>query len=114
MSRAMNQPAHSDNSTGSVVLRLSGEYDISRKDELNAALSAAYNATEAILDVRDVSYIDSTAIECLIRLRKRMSENGSSLIRLVGPTRQVRKVLQLTGLHQVFELSETSEDVPLG
>ena len=92
------------------VVRLFGEYDIYRQSELERQLSVAYLADIAVLDVRDVSYIDSTAIALLIRLKKRMAEHGPAFVRLAGAQGNVRRVLHLAGLDQVFELYDTVEE----
>lgn len=89
------------------VLHLSGEYDLYRQDELDRALGKLYASEAAVLDMREVTYIDSTALGCLIRLKKRMAENGSGTVRLVGPQPNVRRVLELTRLGEIFEIHES-------
>ena len=96
------QPAPDERKT--VEIRLSGEYDIYRRDELTEALDAAHDAHVALLDFSDVPYIDSTAIGCLIRLKKRMSENGPAVIRIMGAQRNVLRILELTRLDRIFEV----------
>lgn len=90
-----------------VALQLAGEYDISRRDELERHLSRAYGARVAVLDVKDVSYLDSTALTCLIRLRKRIMEHDDGgVVRIVGAGAQVRRILNLTNLERLFELAD--------
>lgn len=101
-----DQPAVADPESGPVKLRLAGEYDISRREELEQLLAPAYGARAAVIDVSDVTYFDSTALTCLIRLRKRMMEGGSANIRIVGAKPQIRRIFTLTNLERVFELED--------
>jgi anti-sigma B factor antagonist len=95
---------------GSVLLHLSGEYDIYRQDELDRTLRPGYLAEVVVLDMRDVSYIDSTAIALLIRLKKRMSEHGRAIVKIAGPQSNVRRVLELTSLDEILEVYDTLDD----
>lgn len=95
---------------GPVVVQLSGEYDLWRRDELEAELKPAESADIAVLDLRDVTYIDSTALTCLVRLKKRMAENGAGELRLVAPQPNVRKILSLTQLERIFPVFESLGD----
>lgn len=94
------------NNVVSVELRLAGEYDISRRDELAEQLSAANNADVAVLDLRDVSYLDSSALTCLIQLRKRMMERGPGVVHIAGAAPQVRRIFNLTNLDRIFRIEE--------
>lgn|GEM_PF-1306459 len=87
-----------------VLIELSGEYDLARRDELEQQLSSAYTAAIAVIDLRDVTYIDSTALACLIRLKKRMTEHGPAIVQLRSVQPQVFRVFELTQLDKVFEV----------
>lgn len=95
-----NRPA-----AGAALIMLSGEYDIARQDELNVLLEPAYSSSEVTLDMNAVTYIDSTALTCLIRLHKRLRENGDGRVRMIGARRNVRRILELTKLDLVFDLA---------
>ncbi len=87
-------------------IALRGEYDLARRAELERSLAGAELSKVAILDLSSVSYMDSTALAVLVRLRKRMSARGSATIRLVAPQPNIRRLLALTELDQVFEIHE--------
>ena len=87
-----------------LVIRLSGEFDIARERELEQLLAEGYSAKIVELDMREVPYIDSTAIACIIRLKKRMLQHGPGVVRIVRPQPNVRKILELTKLDQVFDI----------
>lgn len=91
-------------SQDTVVLDLAGEYDIARQAELDAELAKAYSASAVVLDMREVTYIDSTALTCFIRLQKRLKENGPGRVQLSGVRPNVRRIFELTNLDQIFEV----------
>lgn len=90
----------------SVALRLTGEYDISRREELEEQLAAAHDADVAVLDLREVPYLDSSALSCFIKLRKRMMERGPGILRIAGANPQVRRIFTLTNLDRIFRIEE--------
>lgn len=100
----MFEPHPTQDEDATTVIRLSGDYDIYRRDELARTLAAAHDAQEVTLDFSDVPYIDSTAIGCLIGLKKRMNANGPALIRIVGVQPNVRRILELTQLEKIFNV----------
>ncbi|HEY8314628.1 MAG TPA: STAS domain-containing protein [Candidatus Baltobacteraceae bacterium] len=88
-----------------------GEYDCARIDELNEQLSKIKNADIVLIDMRDVAYADSSALTCLIRLKKHMAWNrGPGAVRLIGCTRAVRRAVEVTGLDGTFEMYGSVKD----
>ncbi|HEY8314456.1 MAG TPA: STAS domain-containing protein [Candidatus Baltobacteraceae bacterium] len=91
-----------------VTVELYGEFDLFRRDELAAALEPAAAADVAELHFVDTAYMDSTALGCMIRLRKQMLQrNPRSHVRIIAPTPQVRKLFEVAGLSEVFEIVES-------
>lgn len=62
-----------------------------------------------VLDLHEVPYVDSTAIEGLLDAADALDERSVRL-RLTSVTPTVREVLQLTGTSQRFEFFEKVED----
>lgn len=58
----------------------------------------------AVLDFGEVSYINSSNIAQLLRLRKRLDSAGRSM-RLSGVTDEVMSVLMVTGLNKIFRFA---------
>ncbi|MEO6913649.1 MAG: STAS domain-containing protein [Candidatus Baltobacteraceae bacterium] len=90
-------------------INLFGEYDLARIDELERQLAEAHESDIAFIDLTDVTYIDSSALSCLIRLKNRMS-GRAGIIRLIAPQRNVRRLIELTGLEHVVEVQESLKD----
>lgn len=85
------------------VLMLSGELDLAAVDRfLEPARAALRDAgTELEIDFADVTFIDSTGLGALVRLREEATGAGKS-VRISHPGRQVVRILELTGLSEVF------------
>jgi anti-anti-sigma factor len=60
-------------------------------------------AQKLIIDLSDVSYIDSASIGCLMDVYRVMSERSGS-VKLVGLQERVETMVSLTGLHNLVEI----------
>jgi anti-anti-sigma factor len=85
------------------VIRLDGDWDIARRDELERLLKPVYDSSnELIVDLQTVTYADSTILAALIVLRNRRKSKSLPLPRLVIASRQVRRLFSISGLDQAF------------
>lgn len=89
-----------------VVVTPVGELDAHNCGELGEALTAATDADNAdvVVDAAGLSFIDSSAISELLRLREQLSDQGGSLT-LINVQPSVRRVLEITGLLDTFGVS---------
>ncbi len=96
-----------DVTDGTVVVAFRGEFDMAAKDAAAAALAAALagDAESIVVDLRDVSYMDSTGVSCLARA-KRMADGLGRRIVLQNGSGPSRRVLELTGLDEMLEVVE--------
>lgn len=89
---------------GWTVVTASGEIDVATAPELRDRLTDLIEAgtTRVIVDMEDVDFIDSTGLGVLVGgvRRARASEGGD--VRLVCTNPRILKVLEATGLHEVF------------
>ncbi len=91
-------------------LRLGGELDFSRKDELRALLTPLVAEATAILDMRSVRFLDTSALACLIGLRRAMVvAHGSARIVIAGLRPELLRVFEVAGLADVFEMRGGAE-----
>lgn len=89
-----------------VTVSLQGAYDISSRNTLRRVLAPAEAADQAIIDLSAVTYAGTTLINALLNLRKRMRKHGrEGVIRLVGSSANIRRVLTITRLDRVFEVT---------
>jgi anti-sigma B factor antagonist len=92
---------------GHVTVRLHGEIDFALADDLRgAAEDIARHAPRSVLvDLRSVSFFDSTGVSFLVRLRRQPT---TPAVVLKDPTPQIRRVLTLIGLDGLFPVTAVS------
>jgi len=85
---------------GVVQLELSGEIDFAVSNDLTAAQMREIDApgvTRLIVDLREVTFLDSTGISALVAGYRAAHERGIGFL-LTNPHHMVRSVLQVTGV----------------
>lgn len=87
---------------------LKGELDADNVEELNRFFQEGEGAgaSRIVLDLSELAYVDSSGLGAFVRLMKEARGRGGD-VRLVGPTNEVKKVLELTRLSRVFDVRET-------
>ena len=60
-------------------------------------------AKKIVIDLTDVSYIDSASVGCLMDIYRSMAE-GDGTIKLVGLQERVEIMVSMTGLHNFMEI----------
>jgi anti-sigma B factor antagonist len=61
-----------------------------------------------VLDLRRVSFLDSSALGILLACLRQLNEAGGDL-KLCGLTKQVRQVIELVRFNRVFDILESRE-----
>ena len=63
-----------------------------------------------MLDIKKLSFIDSTGLSVFVSQQKKLSANGRKLV-IYAPTAMARRLFQITGLGEVLtiEPSESAE-----
>jgi anti-sigma B factor antagonist len=97
-------------SPGRGLVSLRGEVDIYTAPRLKEQLVKVLDegATGIVVDLSDVTFIDSTALGVLIGGVRRLHEADGHMA-LVVATRPVERVLTLTGLDRVFTIHATRD-----
>ena len=87
------------------VLRVFGEVDVATAPTLRDPLLAlaSPNSSYGVVDMTEVSFIDSTGLSALVSAQKRLRREGVEL-RLVMTRPNLRKVFDVTGLSEVFAI----------
>ena len=80
---------------------LEGEYDLVRRDELHETFSRVDGTCPVVLDLRDVTYADSSFFNELATLR--LNHPGCRII-LEKPTAEVLRVLQILRFQTGFDI----------
>lgn len=90
-----------------VVLSLAGELDLYNADEVRGALleACAGEPNVLVVDLEEVTFIDSTALGVLIEARSRVAERSG--FRLAAPGLETRRALEVSGLDRHFLVHDT-------
>jgi len=97
---------------GWTVVRASGELDVATAPKLRERLTELIDggATQLVVDLEDVDFVDSTGLGVLVGGLRRAREGGGE-VRLVCTNHRILKVFEATGLHEVFTIGDSLDAV---
>ena len=92
-----------------VVLDVRGELDVTGAPELSRVVGdlVANGSPSLVLDLSAVTFVDSTGLSALVSGRNECRAMDGDL-ELRDPSQAAAKVLNITGLDQVFAIQSTS------
>jgi anti-sigma B factor antagonist len=101
-----------DADPGLAVLVVGGEVDYEVSPQLKARLMKAIKAgtRRLVLDLTDVSFIDSTAIGVIAGVVERLDEVGGGSVAVVSTHEKVMQIFEITGLDNVLTVHPSRED----
>jgi anti-sigma B factor antagonist len=87
-------------------IRLLGELDMSTATQLREELLglAGREGPQVTVDLSELAFVDSTGLSVLITGLKRIRQQGGDMA-LRSPTPSTRRVLEITGLTEVFSVT---------
>ncbi|OLT29518.1 anti-anti-sigma factor [Nocardiopsis sp. CNR-923] len=93
---------------------MGGEIDLYTAPQLRSGLLEALEdgARRLVIDMSRTEFCDSTGISVLLSAMKRSRDKGGDL-ELVAPKAAVMKVLEVTGLHEVFTIHSGLDALPV-
>ena len=94
--------------SGQALVALTGEIDLAVVPDLVTEFeyAIAQLSPHVVVDLNLVEFIDSSGLGALVRARRMAQERGGDVV-LVGAVEQVREVLALTNLGELFTVFET-------
>lgn len=86
-----------------LIAAVEGEVDADNCEALGASIEPALSddVDTLVIDAANLSFIDSSGITELLRMRDVMQARGG-VCRIEAPTDQVRRILEITGLGDAF------------
>jgi anti-sigma B factor antagonist len=104
-----------DSLGGHAVVALYGELDLADAPGLASHLITAVAACgpSIIVDLADLAFIDSCGLGVLVRVLKWARESGGGMA-LAAPQQQVRRILGVTGLIDVFSVYPSVQQAASG
>ena len=96
---------HVSGDNGAMTARLVGELDLVTVPVFEQRIESLRQdgARQLTLDLADLAFIDSTGLSALVSALKRYRADGGNIV-LRAPTRATTKVLEISGLAQVFTI----------
>jgi len=94
------------------LVRVHGEIDLSNAHEVSSEISVVMGqeARTLVVDLSDITYLDSAGVALLLRLAERLRFRRRQLHLVVPRGSPVRRVLDFTGLPRVIPLESRLED----
>jgi len=93
--------------SGKPVLTLEGELDLYGAPEIEKALEAiGPDVAEVIVDVRGLTFVDSSGIRSLLQGGKARRARGGRLVCIARRGGKVREMLDLTGAEAVLDIRD--------
>lgn len=92
---------------GAVVVALAGELDLYNANDVREALIGitADEPARLVVDLAEVTFIDSTALGVLIEARSRMASRRAFL--LAAPGMETKRALEISGLDKHFSVHDS-------
>jgi anti-anti-sigma factor len=94
------------------ILCLEGQIVNGETATLRRAVDSQSNVSAVVLDLGRVSIIDAGGLGALLELRSQSESRGVRL-KLMNVTRLVRRVLEVTCLDSIFEITSGAEVLPV-
>jgi anti-sigma B factor antagonist len=95
-----------DENGGTTVVAASGELDAFVAGDLDDAFARATRASHLVVDLRAVSFMDSTALGILVRAVRAVDDRAGE-VRVVLPNGTARRIFEITTLDRVLPVSES-------
>jgi anti-anti-sigma factor len=96
-----------------VTVALAGEVDLGSAGALTQALAPVIDAkpVSVIIDLEQLSFLDSSGIRCLVNASKDASAVGSHLV-VRHPTPMILRALQICGVDELLLYDGSRENAP--
>jgi anti-sigma B factor antagonist len=88
-----------------------GELDLVTVETLRAALAGIESVTRLVLDLRGLSFIDSSGLRLLVELHRRAQRDRLQLT-LVAPAAPIDRAIQLCGLDKALPFVAAVDGAP--
>jgi anti-sigma B factor antagonist len=96
---------------GGVRVILSGDLDLSTAKQAEQAIEEAERGSPLIvIDLRRLSFMDSTGLRVIVSADKRAKRSGRRAVIVQGPS-AVRRVFEITRLGERLEIVDTPDEI---
>lgn len=99
-----------DGSMAGTVVVFAGEYDLATQDRLRQEFLEVHKEPELVIDLTEVSYVDSSFVTELVRLHRRRHEEVLNPEVIVLRHPMVRRLFDILSLENIFRVVETLDE----
>ncbi len=94
-----------------LICNITGDIDINSSPEVRKTFGELTKTEEKkiIINLKNVSYIDSSGLATLVEILKKTKNYGGKL-RLTNLADKVKGLFEITKLEKIFEIYETAEE----
>ncbi len=89
------------------IVNLQGEYDVTRREELDHLLDKYGDMEPLAFDLAGVQSIDTSAVRSLVRFQRARKEAGLTPLVLLRPSPAARTLIEAAQLQHTFDIRET-------
>jgi len=95
-----------------VMARLRGEIDLSNAKAIGSLVSGAVpnEASGVVLDLTDVTYLDSSGVHLVFELAERLGSRQQNLALVLPEGARIHRVLDLVNVRAVLPVATTAAD----
>ncbi|HGM5581225.1 TPA: STAS domain-containing protein [Pseudomonas putida] len=86
-----------------LTIKVKGRFDFGKHQEFRSAYER-YSADHVVVDLKDATYLDSSALGMLLMLRDHAGGDDSRIC-LTNTSPDVRKILAISNFTKLFEIS---------
>ena len=94
----------------STILHVVGELDLSTVGMFDAELDRALGVGRVVVVLSECTFIDSSALQSLVRAHRVVRESTDRTIVLVAPSQPARRVLEIAALDRLVPVFDTLDD----
>jgi anti-sigma B factor antagonist len=102
-----------DRGDGSAIVKVVGEFDMAATEAVEQALLDVEDGTcgLVVLDLREVTFLDSTGLQTITSADHRARDAGHELRVVRGPE-HIQKLLYVTGMDKILPLVDSPDESP--
>jgi anti-anti-sigma factor len=100
-----------ERSNESLLVRLSGEIDLSNSHELHQQLETAVEGSaRVVIDLAEITYLDSQGLRLIKQLCNKADKDGTEVQLVAPPAGFARQVLDMARMGDYIEICDAHED----
>ena len=94
------------------VFQLKDRVNLGNFAELEETARSAYNTgtRDLVIDLSKTEVLTSIGVRALVVIHKMLSEDRGKHLKLAGPTREIRDMLEISGVTQYIQIYDTVEE----